>query len=267
MLLYRGISKKYKPSLVNLDKNGTDFTECPLVALLYARGTNGYVIVLNYEEEQRKIKVTREYWGEQKASRFIVWNKFDDCILKIIPAKVLRKTIRAKGINQLCDTSKSTILTKKIKEEMMKIALLESFKPLPVDKEDELFRNGIFEFNITKILAFIKAQSNLFPVTKVQLKSLYNGENTSHLDENTICNANLNTPILLAEISPGRFNVIDGNHRVAKARREGLEELSHYRIFAKDHTAFLTSESAYREYVKYWNQKIDNGSYNPEYLK
>ena len=41
--------------------------------------------------------------------------------------------------------------------------------------------------------------------------------NESHMDSVVI-----SQPVILAEISPGRFNLIDGNHRMEKARRLGV---------------------------------------------
>ena len=37
------------------------------------------------------------------------------------------------------------------------------FTPLPLSEGDELFPNGIFEFNITKMLAYIETDSGGFP--------------------------------------------------------------------------------------------------------
>ena len=81
-----------------------------------------------------------------------------------------------------------------------------------------------------------------------------------NLDEATIETANLSVPILLAEISPGMFNVIDGNHRVERACRAGIGRLSAYRIYANQHLAFLTSVKAYKSYIEYWNSKVDERS-------
>ena len=79
----------------------------------------------------------------------------------------------------------------------------------------------------------------------------------SHLDEEIVCSADPSCPILLAEISPGLFNVIDGNHRLAKARRDGMPTVPARRIHCPDHVQFLTSVSAYQKYVEYWNSKIE----------
>ena len=76
------------------------------------------------------------------------------------------------------------------------------------------------------------------------------------LDEKTIQRTDLSRPIILAEISPGRFNVIDGNHRVEKAGRERLKTIPAHRVCAEDHLAFLTSVRAFEAYVEYWNSKL-----------
>ncbi|MBI3553026.1 MAG: ParB N-terminal domain-containing protein [Elusimicrobia bacterium] len=131
-----------------------------------------------------------------------------------------------------------------------------TFTPISVDEDDELFPNGIFEFNVTKMLAFIEANADKFPVETVEVEPfrVYSSET---LDEDTIRRADVSKPILLAEISPGRFNVIDGNHRVERAGRDGLKTIPARRIGAEQHLAFLTSVRAYETYVSYWNSKLD----------
>ena len=76
------------------------------------------------------------------------------------------------------------------------------------------------------------------------------------LHEATVRSADLNRPVLLAEISPNRFNLIDGHHRIARARREGILSIPARWIRCPDHLAFLTSARAYECYVEYWNGKV-----------
>jgi hypothetical protein len=83
---------------------------------------------------------------------------------------------------------------------------------------DELFPNGIFDFNITRLLSFIEANVDQFPIERIGVDDIPN-YGSDRLDEEAISSADLLRPILLAEISPGRFNLIDGQHRVAKARK------------------------------------------------
>jgi hypothetical protein len=133
------------------------------------------------------------------------------------------------------------------------------FKPLPLEEGEEFFCNGIFEFNITKLSAFIGANSDRFVEEHVELTSpalSFSGE----LNDQTVETARVQKPVILAEISPGRFNLIDGHHRVAKARRLGLQSIPAYRVKAEDHLAFLTSVDAYTKYVGYWNRKLSEES-------
>lgn len=136
----------------------------------------------------------------------------------------------------------------------MKLKLRKSFKACEVDDNDELYPNGIFVFNVTKLLGHIKANPDLFPVEQVAVDSL--GLTSSNLDEATVQNADLSKPIVLAEIAPGRLNVIDGNHRVGRARRDGVKMLPTYRVGVKDHIQFLTTTRGYEAYVEYWNEKV-----------
>ena len=138
-----------------------------------------------------------------------------------------------------------------------KLKINNKFKPLPKEEGEEFFPNGIFEFNITKLLAFAVANPSLFPVEEILVKQ-YAIWDKKLLNEATIETANLASPIVLGEISPGRFNVIDGNHRLEKARRQGLEKISAYTFRVDHHLAFLTSQRAYEAFIKYWNSKIDD---------
>jgi len=134
------------------------------------------------------------------------------------------------------------------------------FQPCPVEPGDEFYPNGIFEFNITRFLAFIHAQAERFPTELVELADIPNYGDSGRLDGDAVDTADLSRPILLAEIAPNSYNVIDGNHRVAKARREGLRRIPMHRVRCPEHVAFLTSTRAYETYVEYWNSKLDDGS-------
>src|ERR1700730_17936367 len=101
------------------------------------------------------------------------------------------------------------------------LKLDEKFQPCPVDEGDELYPNGIFHFNISRLLAFLDDHPARFPIALIALTEIASYDD-SHLDEESVRSADLSRPILLAEISPGLFNVIDGNHRVAKARRDSM---------------------------------------------
>jgi DNA repair photolyase len=136
-----------------------------------------------------------------------------------------------------------------------KLKLNKKFQPIPCDAGDEFFPNGIFEFNITKLLVFISANKDQFQPEEVEVRSVRKWV-SKNLDESTIKNANILTPIILAEISPGLFNVIDGRHRLEKAYRDGVIKILAYKLLAEQHIMFMTSVKSYEEYVQYWNNKI-----------
>jgi hypothetical protein len=140
---------------------------------------------------------------------------------------------------------------------LIRLRLEKAFQPCPVGPGDEVYPNGIFEFNITRLLAFVQEHVDLFPVERVELSDLPDYGESPNLNDEVIRLADLSRPIVLAEISPGNYNVIDGNHRLAKARREGVAALPAYRLPCPTHVAFLTSAFAYEKYVEYWNDKVN----------
>ena len=130
-----------------------------------------------------------------------------------------------------------------------------AFQPCPVGLDDELYANGIFEFNVTRLLAFINAHAERFSVEIVRVADIpdYGGSN---LNDEIVHSADLSQPVLLAEIAPGFYNLIDGHHRVARARREGAVTVRARRIGCPEQVPFLTSGMAYEKYVEYWNAKL-----------
>ena len=139
---------------------------------------------------------------------------------------------------------------------MKKFKLNKNFQPLPCDEGDEFYPNGIFEFNITKLLEFINANQDLFQPQEVEVSMVRKTYSSSNLNELAIQSANISAPIILAEISPDMFNVIDGHHRLEKAYRDGVTKILAYKVIAEQHIRFLTSTMAYTEYVQYWNAKL-----------
>lgn len=140
---------------------------------------------------------------------------------------------------------------------LKKMKFDKTFTPLPDSEGDEYFANGIFEFNITKILEFIRKNPEMFSPEWVDVAIIRRCPSRT-LKEEVIMKAELSNPILLAEISPGNFNVIDGNHRLERAYREGIGKIQAFRILAHQHVAFLTSKQAYQSYVEYWNSKVED---------
>lgn len=137
---------------------------------------------------------------------------------------------------------------------MKKLKANKDFIPCPIDDDDEIYPNGIFEFNITKMLDYIQKNPDSFPVEQVAVKDFY--KELSVINESHVDSVDVSKPVILAEIAPGRFNLIDGNHRMEKARRLGIETVFAYRLDVEQHIRFLTDKRAYLSYVEYWNSKL-----------
>lgn len=53
-------------------------------------------------------------------------------------------------------------------------------------------------------------------------------------------------------------HLIDGRHRVTRARELGIATLRAYKLTLDQHILFLASQTGYEAYVRYWNEKVRN---------
>jgi hypothetical protein len=116
MRLYRGLKEPYDPSRIARGMSGTDFTDCPYEALLYATGRKGVVLVLDVPEGSAR--VSEELWPNSKAKRLMVWGRFDNYIVAQLPAKELRAQVRRKGIVAASHEEKSWVLRRYIEQRL-----------------------------------------------------------------------------------------------------------------------------------------------------
>ena len=130
------------------------------------------------------------------------------------------------------------------------------FSPCSISDGDEVYRNGIFEFNITKMIEWIHKDPGDIRIEAVAVKDFC--KEFSSIGEVHVDQTDISRPVILAEIAPGQYNLIDGNHRMEKARRMGLVSLMAYRLNVEQHMKFLTNKKAYVAYVEYWNSKRDD---------
>lgn len=111
-----------------------------------------------------------------------------------------------------------------------KFRIDKNFIPLPAEEDDELYQNGIFIFNITKMLEYIRNNPDMFVPEPVSVRKIY--RESLNINESHLYSVDLTSSVILAEIAPDRYNVIDGNHRVEKAHRQSIEPIMAYRIKA-----------------------------------
>jgi hypothetical protein len=134
-----------------------------------------------------------------------------------------------------------------------KLKISKNFQPCPVDDGDEMYPNGIFNFNITKIAEFIQNQN--ITCEEVLVRDYSRG--SSKFKEEHLEAVDVAIPVIVAEISPGRYNVIDGNHRMEKARRLNREKVLAYKLSPEQHLQFLTTEKGYHAFIEFWNGKLN----------
>ncbi len=146
---------------------------------------------------------------------------------------------------------------------LKKIEVNENFQPCPVMDGDELCPNGIFVFNITKMKEFINSRPDIFVPEDIDVKGEYSYFISAN--EKHIPNVELSEPVILAEISPNRFNLIDGRHRMEKAHRMGIEKIKAYKVNAIYLPDFIVIKKGYLAFVDYWNNKLK--TYNKYLIK
>ena len=134
-----------------------------------------------------------------------------------------------------------------------KLKINRRFTPCPIEDEDELYPNGIFVFNITKMTEYVLKNPDI-ACEEVLVKDFISS--FSKCNESHLPTVDVTKPVILAEIAPGRFNVIDGNHRMEQAKRSGVERIPTYKVGPEVHLQFLTTEEGYLAYVEYWNDKL-----------
>ena len=137
------------------------------------------------------------------------------------------------------------------------------------DDREEWYPNGIFNYNVSRLIKDLAADENekdsrapwLNTAVKVPVsvkEAIDHCHGLGHLEEEHIQAADLDRPLIFIELAPDSFNLIDGHHRLEKARRQGITELPAWMVFAHAAIHYLGSEAEYSRYVGYWNSKIED---------
>ena len=80
--------------------------------------------MLDVSDEVAGVRVRKQLWLNDKAERLMIWGRFDDYIVGILPAKELRGRIRAKGMGAMPDSYKSDVLKWAIDEALRRASAL-----------------------------------------------------------------------------------------------------------------------------------------------
>ncbi|WP_062105435.1 hypothetical protein [Bacillus niameyensis] len=131
------------------------------------------------------------------------------------------------------------------------------YEPCPVKENDEIFRNGVFHFNISRILEDIHSGKLVVDKEYIDINEWFkwHGHHSS-LNEDHLSTVNIDSIIVQAEISPGIFSIIDGNHRMEKAFRLGNPSIYSYKLRREQLIPYFITEKGYQAFVEYWNSKL-----------
>ncbi len=135
---------------------------------------------------------------------------------------------------------------------------------------DEYYPNGLFTFHITKLNQFIDEHPEKIQVVEINVEEYHTHFCNQEMNPEYIKSADVTRPVILAEIAPDRlyhgypsitkdyysrgYNIIDGHHRLAKAKEQGIEELKAYLIPMEQHIDFMFK--GFETYVEYWNSNF-----------
>nr|WP_295974820.1 hypothetical protein [uncultured Bacillus sp.] len=137
-----------------------------------------------------------------------------------------------------------------------KLIIDPNYKPFPVNEGDEIFRNGYFHFNISKILELIQAGELVVETERIDVKKWFENHFQRRINEEHLPTVDITNSVVQAEIRPGMYEIIDGNHRIEKARREGVEWVPSYKLKGEQLVPFFRDADRYNAFVNYWNSKL-----------
>lgn len=143
------------------------------------------------------------------------------------------------------------------KKNLLTLEIDKDFIPVSIDGGDEYIANGIFVFNVTKMLKFIQENTSEIEFGDISVDKFWS--ESKNIDEAHLEFADITSPVIIVEICPGIYNLIDGHHRIEKAHRKGVESIPAYKLKSRQHIAFLTTTKGYSSYIEYWNSKIADG--------
>ncbi|MEH7886352.1 hypothetical protein V7654_18790 [Bacillus sp. JJ1609] len=112
------------------------------------------------------------------------------------------------------------------------------------------------KFNISKILADISSDKLVAERVEVNVMDWFKSNFRKKVNEEHIPNVQLGKPIVMAEIRPGMYSVIDGNHRMERAYRDGVEIVEAFRLKGEQLLPYFSDSRGYETFVEYWNSKL-----------
>lgn len=137
----------------------------------------------------------------------------------------------------------------------------------------EWYPNGVFNYNVSRMIRDLNEYLDKRPadedkdhgiqLTEISIRDVVSDSfSIDEFPEEHLNEADLNRPVIYAEIAPGVYNLIDGNHRIARAYRDGISTLPAFYVPAEIALQYLGSNKEYSCYLEYWNGKVEDAWYD-----
>ena len=137
-----------------------------------------------------------------------------------------------------------------------RIKLDENYTPYPTLDDDEIYPNGIFMFTISRITEHIRSGELNAEKEKINVSEWFQSRFHGSVNEEHLPTVDVSKPVIQAEIRPGTFEIIDGNHRMERAFRDGIEFIDSYKIRGEQLLPYCADARGYKAFVEYWNSKL-----------
>jgi hypothetical protein len=121
---------------------------------------------------------------------------------------------------------------------------------------DEIYRNGFFHFNISRMLEDINKGTLKVEQERIDVNECFKTHFHGSINEQHLPTVDVTKPILQAEIRPGMFSIIDGNHRMEKAFRDDIPFIDSYKMKGEQLLPYFKEVRGYQAFVDYWNSKL-----------
>lgn len=100
-----------------------------------------------------------------------------------------------------------------VMNENRKFIYIENFIPVSKNEGDEIFRNDVFHINVSRILEDIHSGDLQVERERIHVKEWFVDHYRPMVNENCLPHVDVTEPVIQAEIRPGMYSIIDGNHR------------------------------------------------------
>ncbi|GAA0469383.1 hypothetical protein [Alkalibacillus silvisoli] len=131
-----------------------------------------------------------------------------------------------------------------------------NYEPFPCHEGDEVFANGIFQFNISHMMEHIHSGSLIVKTERIDVNRWFKTHYRPSVNEKHLQTVDIKIPVIQAEIRPGKYSIIDGNHRMERAYREGAQYVDSYKLQAEQLVPYFVNKQGYKAFIDYWNSKL-----------